>query len=112
MRRTTIPLALLALAIALPAAAQLSQQYAGWPSSAVSVLLTDEEKAEFSRLTSDAEAEAFIEIFWARRDPNQKTSFNEKTMPWFIASIVLGGGGIFALVSAAKVATKTGPPER
>ena len=43
---------------------------------------------------------------------SQKTSFNEKTMPWFIASIVLGGGGIFALVSAAKVATKTGPPER
>lgn len=77
MRRATIPLALLALAIAIPAAAQLSQQYAGWPSSAVSFLLTDEEKAEFGRLTSDAQAEAFIEIFWARRDPNQKTSFNE-----------------------------------
>ena len=39
--------------------------------------MTDEEKAEFGRLTSDAEAEAFVEIFWARRDPNQKTSFNE-----------------------------------
>ncbi|MCU0291808.1 MAG: GWxTD domain-containing protein [Thermoanaerobaculaceae bacterium] len=77
MRRATIPLALLALAIAIPAAAQLSQQHAGWPSSAVGFILTDEEKAEFGRLTSDAQAEAFIEIFWARRDPNQKTSFNE-----------------------------------
>lgn len=77
MRRAIISLALLALALAVPAAAQLSQQYAGWPSSAVSFLLTDEEKAEFGRLSSDAQAEAFIEIFWARRDPNQKTSFNE-----------------------------------
>jgi len=39
-------------------------------------------------------------------------SFNDMTMPWFIASIILGGGGIVALVSAAKMATKTGPPER
>lgn len=43
---------------------------------------------------------------------SQRASFNEKTMPWFIASIVLCGGGVVALVSAAKVATRPGPPER
>ncbi|HNX50549.1 MAG TPA: GWxTD domain-containing protein [Thermoanaerobaculaceae bacterium] len=77
MRRTIVPLALLVLAMAVPAGAQLSQKYADWPNSAVGFLMTDDEKAEFSRLTTDAQAEAFIEIFWARRDPNQKTSFNE-----------------------------------
>jgi GWxTD domain-containing protein len=77
MRRTIVPLALLALAVAVSAGAQLSQQYANWPASAVGFLMTDEEKAELNRLTSDAQAEPFIEIFWARRDPNQKTSFNE-----------------------------------
>ncbi|HPC83713.1 MAG TPA: GWxTD domain-containing protein [Thermoanaerobaculaceae bacterium] len=77
MRRSIIPLALLALAAAVPAAAQLSQQYTDWAAGPVSVLMTDEEKAEWSRLASDAQAEAFIELFWARRDTNPKTVPNE-----------------------------------
>lgn len=77
MRRSIFPLALLTLAVAVPAVAQLSQQYVDWPKGAVGFLMTDEEKAEWSRITSDAQAEAFVELFWARRDPNLKTVPNE-----------------------------------
>ncbi|MGV8039380.1 MAG: GWxTD domain-containing protein [Thermoanaerobaculaceae bacterium] len=77
MRRFIIPLALLALAVAFPAAAQLSQQHVDWSKGAAGFLMTDEEKAEWSRLTSDAQAEAFVELFWARRDTNPKTVPNE-----------------------------------
>lgn len=77
MRRSIVPVALLALVFAVSAVAQLSPQFAEWPSGPVGFLMTDEEKAEYARLTSDAQAEAFIELFWAKRDPNLKTVPNE-----------------------------------
>ena len=77
MCRSIISLALLALVVAFPATAQLSQQYVDWSKGAAGFLMTDEEKAEWSRLTSDAQAEVFVELFWAKRDPNLKTVPNE-----------------------------------
>lgn len=77
MRRPTIPLALLALAVAVSAFAQLSQQSVDWSKTAAGFLMTEEEKAEWSRVTTDAQAEAFVELFWAKRDTNLKTVPNE-----------------------------------
>jgi GWxTD domain-containing protein len=77
MRRAILPVALVALAFAVSATAQLSPRMAEWPNGPVGFLMTDEEKAEFARLGSDAQAEAFIELFWAKRDLNLKTVPNE-----------------------------------
>jgi GWxTD domain-containing protein len=38
---------------------------------------TDDEKAAFRKLTTDEEAEKFIALFWARRDPDLRTPRNE-----------------------------------
>jgi GWxTD domain-containing protein len=39
--------------------------------------MTKQEKKEFKKLDTDAQAEQFIALFWARRDPNLETSVNE-----------------------------------
>lgn len=41
------------------------------------VLITQQEAADFKRLKTDAEKEAFIEEFWANRDPSPGTPENE-----------------------------------
>lgn len=48
---------------------QLSPGLSGWLVGPVAVLATPEEERRFLALGSDAEAEAFIEEFWERRDP-------------------------------------------
>jgi len=59
------------------AAAQLSPEMQDWASGPVSVLLNESETAAFAALASDAEAERFVELFWARRDPDLSTRANE-----------------------------------
>lgn len=59
------------------AIAQLSEQYADWAEGPVRHLITQDEERAFSRLRSDAEAQKFIDLFWARRDPTPATPQNE-----------------------------------
>jgi GWxTD domain-containing protein len=59
------------------AMAQLSDAYKNWDDTAVQFLMTADEKAAFKKLKSDADAETFIELFWARRDPTPGTPRNE-----------------------------------
>lgn len=40
-------------------------------------IATKEEKKEFAALTSEAAAKAWVELFWARRDPDLTTAVNE-----------------------------------
>jgi GWxTD domain-containing protein len=77
MRRSTLLVALVALAIAASAGAQLSQTNKDWPNGPVRFLMTDSEKKAYSVLKSDVEAKDFIELFWARRDPDLATVTNE-----------------------------------
>jgi GWxTD domain-containing protein len=77
MHRRALLGALAALAIAASAGAQLSQTYKEWPTSPVQFLLSDSEKKAYAALKSDAEAKDFIELFWARRDPDLSTVTNE-----------------------------------
>jgi GWxTD domain-containing protein len=58
------------------AEAQLSDEYKDWADGPAGFLLTKKEKKQWSKVTSDAEAEAFIELFWARRNPDPASSFN------------------------------------
>jgi GWxTD domain-containing protein len=66
----------LALCMASLAGAQLSEKYAGWADGPEGFLLTKQEKKEWDGITTDAEAERFIDLFWARRNPDPTNPFN------------------------------------
>lgn len=51
--------------------------YKKWLKEDVVYIITDEEVAVFSELTTPEEREQFIEQFWFRRDPDPRTSENE-----------------------------------
>jgi GWxTD domain-containing protein len=71
------PLALVLLLAATPCLAALDK-HKDWEKSPASVYLaTDDEKKEWKKIASDEEAEKFIALFWARRDPDIKTPRNE-----------------------------------
>lgn len=58
------------------AEAQLSDEYRDWADGPAGFLLTKKERKQWSKITSDAEAEQFITLFWARRNPDPASSFN------------------------------------
>jgi GWxTD domain-containing protein len=58
------------------AEAQLSDDYANWADGPAGFLLTKKEKKQWSKIKTDAEAEQFIELFWARRNPDPRSTFN------------------------------------
>jgi GWxTD domain-containing protein len=43
----------------------------------INLLITDAEKAEFKKLKKDKDKDLFIQLFWAKRDPNPSTEVNE-----------------------------------
>ena len=55
----------------------LSAPYRKWLTEDVAYIITDQERAAFKSLTTDAEREHFIEQFWLRRDPTPGTVENE-----------------------------------
>ena len=79
------PVSIIAAAILLAGAAAIlpawQQQpqtpYKKWVTEDVAYIITDEERAAFSNLKTDAERERFIEQFWLRRDPTPGTPENE-----------------------------------
>ncbi|HSM14871.1 MAG TPA: GWxTD domain-containing protein [Thermoanaerobaculia bacterium] len=73
----TLLLALAATAVAIPVRAELSPRYVEWGNGPFQFLLTEAEAAQWSAISDDAAAEAFIRMFWARRDPDPQTPENE-----------------------------------
>jgi GWxTD domain-containing protein len=63
--------------LATTALAQLSDSYEGWPRGPEGFLLTKQESKEYEKIGSDAQAQAFIDLFWAKRDPDLNTVVNE-----------------------------------
>lgn len=59
------------------AAAPLAPIYVEWREGPASHLSTAAERKRWAELSSDAEAEDFIRLFWAQRDPLPATSDNE-----------------------------------
>src|SRR5688572_24220075 len=55
----------------------LSPQHEAWGKSGVQHLFTDEEAAAWKAVKTDEEAQAFQDLFWARRDPTPATPKNE-----------------------------------
>jgi len=75
--RKVMLLAVAALTMGAFAGAELSEKYKEWPKGPAGFLLTKKEKKEYAKLTSDDQAQAFIDLFWARRDPDLETAVNE-----------------------------------
>ena len=65
-----------AVLLAPLAEAQLSSEYAGWADGPEGFLLTKKEKKEWNKIATDAEAARFIELFWARRNPEVNNPYN------------------------------------
>jgi GWxTD domain-containing protein len=77
MNRTARCLTVGAVLIATSVVAQVSTPYRNWGDSAVHYLMMKQEKSDWELIRTDAEAKAFIELFWARRDPTPDTPDNE-----------------------------------
>jgi len=80
MNRALLPLTVACLLVAAFAAAELSQTYKDWAGGPAGFLLTKKERKEFEKLTTDKDAQAFIDLFWAKRDPDLNTPVNEFKM--------------------------------
>lgn len=55
----------------------LSPEHTEWPKGAASYLMTKDEAAQWKAVKTDEEAQKFIDLFWARRDPSPATPANE-----------------------------------
>ncbi len=75
--RGAVPLAVALMTMGVFATAELSPAMKEWPNGPAGFLLTKKEKKEYAKLKSDAEAQAFVELFWAKRDPDLETAVNE-----------------------------------
>src|SRR5213596_3456350 len=75
--RNLIIAAAFVAATATTGVAQVSAAKAEWAKGPVQFLMTNEEKAMWQKLPSDDAALAFIDLFWARRDPTPNTPQNE-----------------------------------
>lgn len=68
----------LALCLAfLPANAGGQDPYKKWLDEDVRWIITPQERAEFVKLTTDAQRDQFVEAFWKHRDPTPGTPKNE-----------------------------------
>ncbi|MGD1147189.1 MAG: GWxTD domain-containing protein [Thermoanaerobaculaceae bacterium] len=77
MHRAFVLVAFAAGVFASVAGAQLSQPFKDFPNGPAGFVMTDNEKKAFAQLKSDSEAQAWIELFWAKRDPDLNTIENE-----------------------------------
>lgn len=77
MPRRCALLILVFAAAATTLQAARSKEYEQWGLSPVRLLMTKAEQQAWSAVTTDDDAKAFIDLFWARRDPTPDTPANE-----------------------------------
>ncbi|MFP5247813.1 MAG: GWxTD domain-containing protein, partial [Thermoanaerobaculia bacterium] len=71
-----VAVALLLSAVSL-SAAPLSEKYEQWREGPAQWIMTSEEQKAWKAVKTDEEANRFIDLFWARRDPSPNTPANE-----------------------------------
>jgi GWxTD domain-containing protein len=77
MRSSSLLVVALVTLLSVPAAAEPPGEWADYFAGPVGHLLTKAEAKQWKALTTAEEAEAFVELFWARRDPDLGTAANE-----------------------------------
>lgn len=68
------------LLVVLPVSAELGEEYQDWAEGPETFLLTDAERTAWVQVGNDEAAQDFIDLFWARRDPDPSTRGNEFRM--------------------------------
>jgi GWxTD domain-containing protein len=63
--------------LAIPAFGELSQPLKEWGSGPAQWIMTPDEQRAWRKITTDTEANNFIDLFWVRRDPSRGTAANE-----------------------------------
>ncbi len=58
-------------------------KYEDWLKKEVKLIISSEEEKKFEALKTDKEKDAFIELFWAMRDPSPQTKENEFKEEWY-----------------------------
>ena len=66
----TLTLSMVVISLVNAAFAQVSKDKQDWARSGIQFLMTKEEKADWAKLKTDADADKFIRLFWLRRDPS------------------------------------------
>jgi len=113
-----VPFALAAVMLLAPVArAELAEVYRVWGAGPVQMLMLPEEERRWSQITDDAEAEGFIRLFWAQRDPSLGTDLNEFRREFeqrvaFADHQFEGEGKVGSLTDRGMVFVLLGPPER
>src|SRR5689334_5227740 len=64
-------------AFAATASAALSPKFVEWGKGPAQWLMTKDEQAQWKKIGDDTAAQAFVDLFWARRDPSPGTPVNE-----------------------------------
>ncbi|HEX6097309.1 MAG TPA: GWxTD domain-containing protein [Thermoanaerobaculia bacterium] len=77
MKLRLIVTAALLVCLAATSFAAVSSQYADWGKGPYQFLMTKEEAAAWKSIQTDEAAKAFVDLFWARRDPTPGTPANE-----------------------------------
>jgi GWxTD domain-containing protein len=62
---------------AIPAFGELSPPLQEWGSGPVQWIMTPDEQRAWRKVSTDTEANNFIDLFWVRRDPSRGTAANE-----------------------------------
>ena len=75
--RSIAAASIIAITIGGSAFAALSPKYADWAKGPVQWLMTRDDWRAWNNVKSDEDAQAFIDLFWVRRDPTPGTYINE-----------------------------------
>lgn len=65
------------IVLVLPVWAELGEEYRDWADGPEGYLLTQAERSIWSAVADDQAAEEFVDLFWAKRDPDLATRENE-----------------------------------
>jgi GWxTD domain-containing protein len=77
MKNLRFMVALLVATVVATGALALSAELTEWGNGPVQHIMTKDELAKWKTLKTDEEANAFVALFWARRDPTPETPRNE-----------------------------------
>src|SRR3954453_19276135 len=72
-----VPVVVVVAAFAATAFAGMSANLADFGKGPAQWLMTKDELAQWKKIDNDAAAQAFIDLFWARRDPSPGTPANQ-----------------------------------
>ncbi len=75
--KNVLLLVVVCMMMVLPVWAELGEEYRNWAEGPETFLLTDAERSAWTEVGGDEEAQNFIELFWAKRDPDLSTRENE-----------------------------------